>query len=227
LRELLPEQVLSRSILGKEEQQKTGLDLFEEGLEDALAGSADSERFDEGLVETFSDLARLFDQGLEELEIINGRTIPVRPDGVERVQQLRRQTPAPQAVRVAGKLDAIRHSDRMFTLVLNSGAPLKGYAERIEAGQLASLFGKDAVVHGMAVFRPSGTVLRIDADSIEATAPEQMQLWAKMPKPILAPLDARSLREPQGPRTGVNAIIGQWPGDETDEELRAALKSHS
>jgi hypothetical protein len=164
---------------------------------------------------------------LEAVEIINGRTIPVRPEGIDRVQQLRRQTPPPQAVRVAGKVDAIRYSDRRFTLVLGSGAVLQGYAERIEPDRLASLFGKDAVVSGTAVFRPSGSVLRIDADQVEATAPEQLRLWASMPKPILATVDVRSLRELQGPRTGINAIIGQWPGDETDEEIRAALENLS
>jgi hypothetical protein len=30
---------------------------------------------------------------------------------------------------------------------------------------------------------------------------------------------------PQDALTGVNAFIGTWPGDETDEELLAALKA--
>jgi hypothetical protein len=36
-------------------------------------------------------------------------------------------------------------------------------------------------------------------------------------------LDPRELRKPQGPRSGLAAIVGQWPGDETDEQVRAAL----
>jgi hypothetical protein len=36
-----------------------------------------------------------------------------------------------------------------------------------------------------------------------------------------------SLRQPQGLRSGVNAIIGRWPGDETEEALAAALKELS
>jgi hypothetical protein len=35
--------------------------------------------------------------------------------------------------------------------------------------------------------------------------------------------DGGVFRQPQGPRSGVNAIIGRWPGDETEEEIASAL----
>lgn len=227
LRELLPDSDSRTLRLDDTDVSKTSLDLFEEGLEDALAGAADSDRFDEGLVETFSELSRLFEQGIEGVEFINGKTIQVGPDGIDRVQRLRRETPPPQAVRVAGRVDAIRHSDRMFTLILESGTVLKGYADRLEPARLAGLFGKSAVVSGTAVFRPSGAMLRIDADQIESAAAEQLRLWAKLPRPLLGSLDPRSLRETQSPRTGINAIIGEWPGDETDQEIRIGLETIS
>jgi hypothetical protein len=227
LSELVPDTAGVRALLAGLGAETTGLDLFEDALEDALAGTADSDRFDEGLVETFSELSRLFEDGVEAVEILNGRTISVLPEGLERVRQLRRQTPPPQAVRIAGKLDAIRHSDRMFTLVLDEGVVLRGYAERAAPGQLAALFGKAVAVSGTAVFRPSGTVLRVDAEQLEPIAPEQVRLWSKVPKPLLAPLDIRALHEAQGPRTGINALLGQWPGDESDEEIRVALESMS
>lgn len=35
------------------------------------------------------------------------------------------------------------------------------------------------------------------------------------PKSPFATITPEELRRPQGPRTGVNAIIGAWPGEET------------
>jgi hypothetical protein len=35
---------------------------------------------------------------------------------------------------------------------------------------------------------------------------------------------ASTARQRQTRQTGVNAIIGRWPGDETDEEIEAALE---
>ncbi|MEA2488522.1 MAG: hypothetical protein QOH21_314 [Acidobacteriota bacterium] len=40
-------------------------------------------------------------------------------------------------------------------------------------------------------------------------------------------LDRASLWQPQGQHSGVNAIIGAWPGDETDEQIAAALRELS
>ena len=34
-------------------------------------------------------------------------------------------------------------------------------------------------------------------------------------------------RQPQGPDSGLNAILGQWPGDETDDEIAAELENLS
>lgn len=34
---------------------------------------------------------------------------------------------------------------------------------------------------------------------------------------------AESYRVPQTPTTGLGAILGKWPGEETDEEIHAAL----
>lgn len=227
LKQALPANLRSSDSLFELDPERTAVDLFEAGLEDALAGATDSDKFDEGLVETFSAFARLFDQGVEAIEIVNGRTIPINTEGVERIVRLRRQIPPPQAVRIAGKLDTIRHSDRVFTLVLESGAVLKGVAERLDPTQMASLFGHTVVVSGMAVFRPSGSVLRIDAEQMQESSPQQTSLWSRLPRPLLTPLDARSLRTPQDERSGLNAIYGRWPGDESEEELVAALEELS
>ena len=40
---------------------------------------------------------------------------------------------------------------------------------------------------------------------------------------LVRKLDRRLLHQPQGPDSGINAIIGRWPGDESDEEIIALL----
>jgi hypothetical protein len=227
LRQLLPEHLRAGEGPFGLAPDQTAVDLFEEGLEDALAGATDSDTFDKGLVETFSMFARLFEQGVEAIEIVNGRTIPIDTHGVERVLQLRRQIPEPQAVRIAGTLDTIRHSDRVFSLALESGAVLKGVAERLEPTQMAALFGKQVVVSGLAVFRPSGSVSRIEAEQIQEASTRESSLWSRPPRPLQLPLDVRALRVSQDERSGLNAIYGQWPGDESEEELTAALEGLS
>jgi hypothetical protein len=40
-------------------------------------------------------------------------------------------------------------------------------------------------------------------------------------------MDLKALHVPQGPDSGINAIIGKWPGDESDEEIFALLEELS
>ena len=79
------------------------------------------------------------------------------------------------------------------------------------------------MIDGLAVFRPSGRLLRIEAEGIEPAAEADLGVWSRQPRPTFAALAEHHLFQAQGPRTGINAIIGQWPGDETEEEFLAAL----
>jgi hypothetical protein len=44
---------------------------------------------------------------------------------------------------------------------------------------------------------------------------------------LVRKLDRRALHKLQGPDSGINAIIGRWPGDESDEEIVALLEELS
>ena len=44
---------------------------------------------------------------------------------------------------------------------------------------------------------------------------------------LVRKLDLDALRQPQGPETGINAIIGKWPGDESEEEIIALIEEIS
>jgi len=69
-------------------------------------------------------------------------------------------------------------------------------------------------------------VLRLEADAIDA-AGEDFSLWSTEPLPVQQPLEPRALREPQGPRSGLAAVIGHWPGDESDDEVAERLRELS
>jgi hypothetical protein len=46
-------------------------------------------------------------------------------------------------------------------------------------------------------------------------------------RPLVGRLDLKALHVPQGPDSGINAIIGKWPGDESEEEILALLEELS
>lgn len=203
------------------------LSLFAGTFERLLNGEEETDLEDPGLLKTFADFSRIFGAGIERIEMTDlaldtPRTLDIRPDRLKRIERLWRTTPPTQSVRLAGRLDAIRQSDRSFTLLLATGDALRGIAVGVEPRDLAPYFGENVMVDGLAVFRPSGSVLRIEAEEIEV-ATGDLTLWSRLPSPLFGVLDRRALHQPQGPRSGINAIIGRWPGDESDGEVRTAL----
>jgi len=204
--------------------------VMEQTLCAAVGERSDSVLFDQPLLSTFRRFERVLASGFVSIELTNGRKnaprVIVNRDSVATVERLIRTTPQPQRTRLSGTLDTIRHSDRMFTLLMDDGKAAKGIAEGVAAEQLAGLFGQRVVVAGTAVFRPSGALLRIEADAIDAAGADAA-IWSRIPTPLFRDLEAATLRLPQGPRSGVNALIGRWPGEESEEEVAAALRELS
>lgn len=110
-------------------------------------------------------------------------------------------------------------------LKLESGETIPARAEDYDVESLRTLFGAHVVVSGLARFRPSR---RIGLLEIEHLAPARHAdaIWSASP-PI--PLDAVSppvvTLLSQDETSGVSAIFGTWPGDESDADLQAALAS--
>jgi hypothetical protein len=201
------------------------LELLQESLRDAVEGQLESDAYDDGLIRTFEEFSRVLRHGVEALEVGDGQTVRIDAASVEGFGRLRRAIPPDQRVRLAGRLDTLRHSDRMFTLILETGTQVRGVVtgEGVDLATLGTLWGQEAVVTGVAKFRPSGSMLRVEAERIERAEARDLELWGAAPRPIFGLLDERELRQPQGPRSGVNAVFGRLAGLDTDEDIIEAL----
>lgn len=204
------------------------VDVFAAALADVVAGDRDSDLYDDGFLGTLTRLDRVFKRDVEAVELINGRTTRITQAELERVRELQRSIPADQRARVAGRLDALRHSNRTFELLLPEGEKVRGVllSDAGEVAEVGASLGSEVVVEGVAKFRASGRLLRLDADWL-ATSTGVDSVWSAPPRPLFPPLDLVDLRVSQGARSGVAAIFGAWPGDETDEEVEAALRELS
>ncbi len=129
---------------------------------------------------------------------------------------------------IVGKLDLLHHSKRMFTVRTDDGKDLRGafVNDDVSLESLGQLFGQRACVSGVAKFRPSGDVLLIEAETITAAA-DGLAVLSTSPKPLLPALDVRGLHRSQGAKSGVVAVFGRWPGDESDEEIETLLAEMS
>jgi hypothetical protein len=208
----------------------TCFDLFGDVIGDVRDSKEDSQRFDSRLLKKFKRLGAALDHDYESISIGGNRTNEdsalITEQVVENATRMVQGTPSPNRVRVVGTLDMIRASTEAFAIKLDDGQEVAGVVSSGEVTSLPDLFQQRVLVLGMAVYRPSGSLLRIDAKQVSAANGES-SLWSRMPQPTKRKIDRSEIVQFQGPKSGLAAIIGKWPGDESDEDIDAALEQIS
>lgn len=211
--------------------QDTGFDLLGDVIDDVTRGNEDSERFDTQLLRSLAGFQRVLNASYQEMVISGHRYAPSAPAIVTKqtiatARDLQSKTPPPTRVRLVGVLDAVRISTQTFALKLDDGHEVRGVLSAGEFdGVLRLLTAQERVlVRGDALFRPSGQLLLIDAEDVESGVGES-PIWSRLPQVAQGPLRVSSYRKRQTRTSGLAAVIGRWPGDETDEEIQEALEA--
>ncbi len=210
--------------------EDTAFDVWGDILDAVQQRDADSERYDNALLDRITRFQRVFGKRSPFMEIglTSRRYGPEHPvrftvQTVESAKSLLGRTPAPQRVRLVGQLDGLEASTQRFSLLLDGGEKVVGVFADDQINAMQELWRKRVLVLGTAIYRASGRLLRIDAEVVKP-GDNEASVFTRLPTPSQAKLDRSRLRKPQGPRSGMAAIMGQWPGDESDEVIQLALE---
>lgn len=146
-------------------------------------------------------------------------------DVVRAASDLAAVTPSAHRARVAGRLDLMGASQGVLKIEVRPGEVVTALWERDEPIEnYRELFNKDVVVEGLAIFRPSGTLLRIDADVI-APASAQEDFFRHVPHAPVAQDSPKLARLKPSERSAYTQLRGCMPAeaDESDEDFDAAV----
>lgn len=203
----------------------TAFDLFADVLEAVSSNDRDSRWLDTPLLRSIARFGRYFDTAFTSALFRPPRfakqPVELNAEVATTAKSMRESAPPPRRIRIAGWLDMVRLSTQTFGVKLDDGTSIDGVLATGDVRALASLLSQEVVVQGRVVYRPSGRPLRIDAESVRQATGEAA-LWRALPES--GPRLPQELRRPQTPKTGIGAIIGNWPGDESDEEVGEALE---
>lgn len=212
----------------KPDASDTGFEVFGDLLTDLASDNRDSDRYDRPLLKHIVELRPLFAEGIfSELEVSslrhrNGASPRVNAEVIGKARTLYRTTPAARRIKVYGTLDMLRVSTAGFGLKLQSGEEAFGVLVEGDVCDLQGLLNRPVTVYGKAVYRPSGRLLRIEAEEI-VRASEGDRFFATIPRGTAPASHLQQTINEQATRRGIAAIIGKWPGDETDEQIQEAL----
>ncbi|MCK4306165.1 MAG: hypothetical protein KAY24_18135 [Candidatus Eisenbacteria sp.] len=231
-----PDEFSQENLFPEIDPTRTSIQYFTESLSAAIEGesAARSNLYDKSFLELLRDFDSVLHRGVTYVEIdSNGAAqlsgpVRVTREAIPRFGELVSRIPDPQHVRLAGKLDQIRDSDCSLVLQLpENEETVKGIATSAHMEDLRRLWRQAVLVSGQAHFNVAGGVQRIDVEHIAQASEEDLGLWAQPPRPLFHATRPAEFRVSQGPRSGINAIIGKWPGDESDEEIALALEQLS
>ncbi|MFO0930512.1 MAG: hypothetical protein U0736_26365 [Gemmataceae bacterium] len=122
-------------------------------------------------------------------------------------------------LRVEGTLEAVHTEDATFAVRLADGRLLAGRLVGPPVKGLARLAGRQVVLFGVATVGPGNTLTEVEADGF---LPADGEWWVVEPDEL--PMSEEVGRELAERR---KAVQGQWPGDETDEQIDRALRELS
>lgn len=211
--------------------EQTAFELLGSALSDVAARCTDSSRFDSGLLRRFTRYGRMFGRGHLTRIALPDTSLPqpgqLDASVVEAARDLYSATPAPRRVRVAGRLDVLGASQGVLKLDTGQGNVVTALWEgdtSVEA--FKDYFNQDVVIEGMAVFRPSGALLRVDASAI-APASARDDFFRMVPSGDLVQDFQRIARLRPGEKSVYAQILGGIPAEESDEEFTAAVEAMS
>ena len=213
----------------KPDPDLTGIDLVGDVVHELRREDRDSSLLDRGLLRGVRSLSNAVGNGFTDIALPgtpSGEAAEIDRGVIQTAESFLRETPRPEKVRVSGQLDMVRASTSAFALALGTGDELAGILLDRDVRSIRDLLGKPVIVEGTAVFRPSGNVLRVEASAVHE-ADDVSGIWSRVPRARPPAIERAELVQRQGPRSGVAAVRGAWPGDESDEEIARILEEIS
>lgn len=181
-----------------------------------------------------STVGRLPDPPIESPEILAPCDLPRNDPRPIDIQRASRRVPdfesqaeslMSQRVRAVGRLTAVRDDAKAFNLVLDDGRQVEVQCVG-DLTVVAGLTDERVLVLGTAIYSSTGNFLRVDADNI-ARSSDDSDFFSVIPPHVSPSFDLDDVLHDQQHKPGLSAIIGQWPGNESDEEVAAALRELS
>jgi hypothetical protein len=206
--------------------EETAFELFGAALHDVAIRRTESNRFDPGMLRRIHTYRRVLGRGIDRItmpDTVVERRGRIDIDVVTAASELYAVTPTARRVRVTGRLDVMGASQGVLKLDVRPGEIVTALWEGEEPVEtLREFFNKDVVVEGLGVFRPSGSLLRVDADAIDL-ASSQDEFFRRVPSGVVQRDYQKLARLKAGEKSAYAQLRGWLPGDESDEEFDAAV----
>ena len=214
------------------EPQDTALTLLSKSVHDTTAEAIDSDAYDGGVLDSLLRFKPFLKNSAEKIQLkcVSRRTerFVIGKPQLAKIERLKAKLPEPRAFVISGRFDVIEHQKKRFHLVLSNGESLLGTidTEHLDVEQMRQFWGKKVTIKGVVHFRPSRKPRLIEAQVIKPME-EGDEVFETLPQEPSQIEFSNLVRETAAARQDwLKEVWGKWPGDESIDELLAALNSN-
>lgn len=194
----------------------------------ALHDTEDRNRIDEPILIELVKFKHFFKNKNERIMLANRSSTPaivLSPEKINEIEQLYKTLPSPQKTIVAGFIDEMKFTREQVILTTLDHHKIVVLVAKSDFSRLKEFFGRPVILEGIAHFKSGGQLSFIKMERFGDANENTLKLFSKKPhKTTTQRQIALQLRQ-EKEANPLSNIIGQWPGDESLEELLHMLKT--
>lgn len=194
----------------------------------ALSDDEDKNMIDEPLIDELLKFRKFFQTDTEKVLLTNRSSIPeieFSRKEIDKIECLFKTIPQPQKTVVAGVIDEMKFSREQVILTTSENKKIVVIVAKDLFVDLKEFFGQEIAINGMAHFKPGGQLSYVKMESFSESNERLKAMFSKKPHKITSQQQI-ALQLRQGKKANpIDELIGQWPGEETDEEFEQMLNA--
>jgi len=200
---------------------KTPMSLVIESFREAMNYDEDSTFLDKPLLKKLKDFKRVFVSNDELLTISNQGSIPeitLRRSDFKKIGVLEDSFPEPQEIVINGVVEELKYSKLRVGIATKQGLVNAVLSEELEPMDISKYWGQELTIAGRMHFLPSGKPSFIYIE--RAFKPDEFDSYFSKPvNKLNIEQQIQKKIKHQKHTNFLGDVVGQWPGDESIEEI--------
>lgn len=200
---------------------KTPMSLVIDSFREALNYDEDSTFLDKPLLKRLKDFKKIFISRDELLTISNQGSIPeltLKKDDFKKISILEDSIPEPQEIVINGVVEELKYSKLRVGIATKQGLVNAVLSEELEPVDISKYWGKELTIAGRMHFLPSGKPSFIYIERI-FTPDEFDNYFSKSVNKLNIEQQIQKKLKQQKHSNLLGDLIGQWPGEESIEDI--------
>jgi len=205
--------------------EQSPMSLVIHSFNEALNYKEEANHLDKSLLKRLKSIEKVFISKEESLTFTNQGTLPnlqLHKNDFKKIRSLEESIPEPQEIIINGVVEELKYSKLKVTINTKEGAVNGILSEDLDPIEISKYWGKDLTIAGIAHYQPSGKMSFLYIERVFEPS-ESDKYFSKTTRKETVEQQIQRQQKQLKYGNHLGEIIGQWPGDETIEDIINSL----